>query len=67
MAREALLFGVSGFLDNTPYDNAQGETRDYLRQLWEHWWKQRGEFIRWRESPQLLSWKVAGADRKSVV
>ena len=61
LAREALLFGVSGFLENTPYDSAQADTKQYLRQLWEHWWKQRGEFIRWRDSLHGLPWKVAGA------
>jgi len=59
-AREALLFGVSGFLDATPYDEANDATRDYLRQLWEHWWKLRSEFSRWRETSQDLPWKLAG-------
>ncbi|MDB6073100.1 MAG: hypothetical protein JWO89_740 [Verrucomicrobiaceae bacterium] len=60
-AREALLFGVSGFLDNTPYDTAQAGTKEYLRQLWEYWWKQRSEFVRWQEPAQGLPWKIAGA------
>ncbi len=59
-AREALLFGVSGFLEATPYDAAKDATRDYLRQLWEHWWKLRGEYSRWREPPQELPWKIVG-------
>ncbi len=60
-AREALLFGVSGFFDHLPYDSAKTETKQYLRQLWEHWWKQLSEFGRWREAGQGLPWKIAGA------
>lgn len=60
-AREALLFGVSGFFDNMPYDSAKTDTKEYLRQLWEHWWKQLSEFGRWREPGQGLPWKIAGA------
>ncbi|MDB6137142.1 MAG: hypothetical protein JWO94_214, partial [Verrucomicrobiaceae bacterium] len=61
MAREALLFGVSGFLEALPFDEAKEGTKQYLRELWEHWWKQRGEFSRWRETLQGLPWKIAGA------
>ena len=61
LAREALLFGVSGFLDETPFDATEDDTRAYLRQLWDHWWKYRTEFARWREDSKSLSWKIAGA------
>ena len=61
MTREALLLGIAGFLDTASFDRSKAETRDYLRELWEHWWKLRGEFIRWRESSQRLPWKLAGS------
>ncbi len=61
VAREALLFGIAGFLDTTSFDHSKAETRSYLRDLWERWWKLRGDFMRWRESPQSLPWKVAGS------
>jgi len=56
--REALLFGVAGFLDATPYDEAQDETRVYLRQLWEHWWKHRSEFTRWTQRNYEMKWNL---------
>lgn len=59
--REALLFGVSGFLDDALFDNAKDDTRSYLRQIWEYWWKQRAAFGRWSESAHSLVWKVSGA------
>lgn len=58
MQREALLFGVAGFLDATPYDEARDETRVYLRQLWEHWWKHRSEFTRWTERSYEMKWNL---------
>ncbi len=41
---EGLLFGAAGFLDEPSYDDAPPETRDYLRSLWESWWKRRDDF-----------------------
>lgn len=38
---EALCFGVSGFLGTAHYEHSAAETRDYLRELWDHWWKLR--------------------------
>ena len=58
MQREALLFGVAGFLDATPFDEARDETRVYLRQLWEHWWKHRAEFSRWMERGFVMKWNL---------
>lgn len=60
MEREALLFGAAGFLDETPYDEARDETREYLRDLWQHWWKQRTEFTRQTRSGER-QWKLHGA------
>lgn len=42
--REALLFGAAGFLDGVSFDDADTDTRTYLRSLWEIWWKRRAEF-----------------------
>lgn len=41
---EALLFGAAGFLNVTTFEQAPPATRDYLRQLWESWWRWRTEF-----------------------
>lgn len=59
--REALLFGVSGFLESVAFDEARADTRGYLRNLWENWWKLRGEFGRWNEAPQRLVWRNTGS------
>lgn len=41
---EALLFGAAGFLEPHLHESAPADTRDYLRGLWEHWWRNRGHF-----------------------
>ncbi len=41
---EALLFGAAGFLETKIYEKAPPETQEYLRGLWETWWKHRDEF-----------------------
>ena len=56
---EALLFGVSGFLESVRYEDTLPETRVYLRGLWSAWWKQRDAAQRWLQPPQALSWKLA--------
>lgn len=38
---EALLFGLSGFLDGVEPGGSDQETRDYLRSIWERWWSLR--------------------------
>ena len=40
---EALLFGAAGFLDAGVYERVGADGKGYLRQLWETWWKRRGE------------------------
>jgi len=57
--REAMLFGVSGFLEKIRSEDTTPETRNYLRQLWSEWWKQRDNCQRWLESAQLPHWKLA--------
>lgn len=36
---ESVLFGVAGFLDPGLHERAEPDARDYLRNLWEQWWK----------------------------
>lgn len=43
-SHEALLFGTAGFLSPKLHEKAPPDTRDYLRHLWDTWWKQRGRF-----------------------
>lgn len=57
--REALLFGVSGFLEPVRAEDTQPETRAYLRQLWSQWWKLRDDCLRWLDDRQLPRWKLA--------
>lgn len=59
--REALLFGVAGFLDHEHYQNApDSEAREYLKALWDHWWKARHEHEPDAEF-RRLSWKLSGS------
>jgi len=43
-AAEAVLFGTAGFLSPRLHELAPPETRDYLRALWDDWWKSRARF-----------------------
>ncbi len=61
LEREALLFGVSGFLESVRYEDTEPETRTYLRELWSRWWKQRNAYVNWLEEPNRPRWQVAGA------
>lgn len=58
--REALLFGVAGFLDPERFENtADPEARHYLKSLWDHWWKHRAQHE--PEAPhRRLPWRMAG-------
>lgn len=38
---EALLFGTAGFLSADLHESAPSDTKDYLRTLWDTWWKNR--------------------------
>lgn len=60
-AREALLFGASGFLEAMPFEQTESATRTYLRDLWAEWWKLRNSCERWLTPQQTLRWKLAGA------
>lgn len=56
--REALLFGVSGFLESVRSEDVRPEARAYLRELWSEWWKQRDACARWLDPRQLPRWKM---------
>ena len=58
VARLAHLFGVAGFLPGESAARMQAEPREWLRELWEIWWKARA-----RLDHALLArnqWKLAG-------
>lgn len=57
--RQALLFGVGGFLEDFAPDQSQDSTRAYLRQLWSRWWKLRESCLRWLEPQHALRWKLS--------
>ena len=56
---EALLFGVSGFLETPNLATVRKSTRSYFRSLWDHWWKHREQFARLIVLPKI--WKLSGA------
>lgn len=55
---EARLFGLSGFLQPTEFDDADPATKTYLKPLWEKWWGLRDGMSR-LVLPQGL-WKFSG-------
>jgi len=55
---EAVLFGISGFLAATDLAVFPGDTKAYLRQLWEHWWPHRAKLGNLMVAPRL--WKCGG-------
>lgn len=59
--REALLFGVSGFLETVRYEETEPVTRLYLRSIWSQWWKQRAAYAEWLLPPNQPVWRIAGA------
>lgn len=55
---EAVLFGAAGFLTAKVHDAAQDDTRGYLRDLWETWWRLRDAH---EPSPERrIPWKLSG-------
>lgn len=55
---EAVLFGTAGFLASYLHELAPPETRDYLRTLWDDWWKSRARFE--LTSDRLIPWRTSG-------
>lgn len=55
---EALLFGTAGFLSPGLHDQAAPDTREYLRVLWDAWWKSRARFE--ATGTRAIPWKTYG-------
>jgi Protein of unknown function (DUF2851) len=56
---EAILFGVAGFLTAPDLGEYRGETRAYMRNLWDRWWPHRDEMRRLILPTKL--WRLGGA------
>ena len=57
-AAEAILFGTAGFLSSDLHEQAPADTRDYLRGLWDTWWKNRARFE--PVENRSIPWKTHG-------
>jgi hypothetical protein len=57
-AAEALLFGTAGFLEQPDFDALAGESRAYVRRLWETWWQHRATLSA-AQVPRDL-WRMGG-------
>lgn len=55
---EALLFGLSGFLNVPTYETAPAPAKAYLRVLWEDWWKMKEKYH--RLILPSSAWKIGG-------
>lgn len=55
---EAILFGTAGFLSSDLHELALADTRDYLRELWDTWWKSRARFE--ATGDRAIPWKTHG-------
>jgi hypothetical protein len=56
--RDACLLGAAGFLEAAPVDTASDLTRQYLKALWESWWKLRSDFE--SAEDRRLQWTLSG-------
>lgn len=57
-AAEAILFGTAGFLSANLHEQAPDDTREYLRSLWDTWWKSRANFE--PRGDRLIPWRNHG-------
>lgn len=57
-AAEAVLFGTAGFLVPYLHELAPPDTQDYLRSLWDAWWKSRARFE--VTANRAIPWKTHG-------
>ncbi len=57
-AAEALLFGSAGFLTAGIHELVPADTRDYLRKLWDEWWRNRARFE--VAADRAIPWKTHG-------
>ena len=58
LSGEALLFGLSGFLEPRSFDDADEITRRYLKPLWNEWWTVRDAMTRIVLDAKM--WKLSG-------
>lgn len=58
ISREALLFGLAGFLEPGLHERAPVDSRRYLESLWKHWWKLRADHQ--PASERVLAWSLGG-------
>ncbi len=57
--REARLFGAAGYIDLDHFvESGDPQTRRYLKELWDNWWKDRDRFEAGEE--RRLHWHLAG-------
>ncbi|HRJ07256.1 MAG TPA: DUF2851 family protein [Prosthecobacter sp.] len=59
MQREALLFGVAGFMEAVRHEETAGRSREYLSGLWSEWWKHYDEASRWLQPRHLPRWRLS--------
>ncbi len=57
-AAEAILFGTAGFLTAQMHELVPQDTREYLRDLWNAWWKNRARFE--VSADRAIPWKTHG-------
>lgn len=57
-AAESILFGTAGFLTAQVHELVPDDTREYLRDLWDTWWKNRARFE--VSSERGIPWKTYG-------
>lgn len=55
VTREAWLFGFAGFLQADLFEAGDRQTREYLKNLWDEWWKARAEWSGSRDVPWCFS------------
>jgi len=55
---EAILFGIAGFLTAQMHELVPSDTREYLRDLWDTWWKNRARFE--VSADRSIPWKTHG-------
>ncbi|MGA0846826.1 MAG: DUF2851 family protein, partial [Luteolibacter sp.] len=57
-AAQSVMFGTAGFLAPELHQQAPAETRGYLRNLWDLWWKSRFRFE--TDRSRTIPWKTHG-------
>lgn len=54
----ALLMGLAGLLPENPAPKWDGETRDFIRRIWDHWWRMRDRWQGFAIDPEC--WRRSG-------